>query len=269
MKLTVVVDNLCSKAGLLSEWGYSSWLETKTESVLIDTGSYCHVLLHNLNFLKLDPKNLSALVLSHSHFDHISGLLDVLRLAPQVTVYAGKGFDIERRGEADGKRVNGGFPIAALPNSKIIDGVEEILEDVFAFNVPQSQRNTKFVCCKNLWEVAPDGSIRPDSFADDVSLTVKGEKGWSLLLGCSHSGLPNIIRYATKKFGIKELDTVIGGSHLCAVEPSDYPSWVEELKIVPVRHWRLSHCTSFKAAAHVAKVFEDVDWAGAGSVHLL
>lgn len=269
MKLTVVVDNLCSRQGLLSEWGYSSWLETQRGSVLIDTGGICHVLGHNIDFLKLDPKSLNALVLSHSHFDHISGIMDVLRIAPQVTVYAGKGIDIERRGDADGERVSGGFPIASLPRSKIVDGVEEIVENVFAFTVPQISRKPEFVCCKNLWEVGPDGSILPDSFTDDISLVVKGENGWSLLLGCSHCGLPNIMNYATQKFNIECFDTVIGGSHLCAVDPSEYPKWIEELKQYPVKRWRLNHCTSFKAAACLAKVFDDVDWAGAGTVHFL
>ena len=42
MKLTVVVDNFCQKQGLLAEWGYSSWLETKDTNILLDTAGICH-----------------------------------------------------------------------------------------------------------------------------------------------------------------------------------------------------------------------------------
>ncbi len=49
----------------------------------------------------------------------------------------------------------------------------------------------------------PDGKIIADRFEDDVSLAVKGEKGWSLLLGCAHAGLPNIMQRAKDLFAIR------------------------------------------------------------------
>lgn len=269
MKLTVVIDNYCAKSGLLAEWGYCGYLETPHGNVMLDTGGTGHILHHNLSFLKIDPQTINALVISHSHHDHVSGVLDFLFKCPDAVIYAGKGINIERRGDADASRRSGGIDLAKFPNSKIIDDYEQILPNVYAFRVPSENRETRYVCCRNMWEVDDHGKIVPDTFEDDVSMVVKGENGWSLLLGCAHAGLPNIMRKACGLFDITEFDTVLGGSHLCAVREEEYPEWFDQLSLFPVRHWRLNHCTGFKAAAAMAAKFKDVDWAGAGSVHIL
>lgn len=231
---------------------------------MIDTGGTGHVLRHNLDFLKVDLKQLSALVLSHSHHDHISGLLDIVFSCPGIPIYAGKGIEIERRGDADASRRSGGVPVGQFPNAHLIDGYSEILPGVFAFRVPEQVRRSQYVCCKNMWEVGSGGQIMADRFEDDVSLAVKGEKGWSLLLGCAHAGLPNIMQRAKDLFTIESFYMVVGGSHLCGVNPKDYETWFDRLAEFPVEKWRLNHCTGFKAAAAMAARFEDVDWAGAG-----
>lgn len=269
MELTVVVDNYCAKSGLLAEWGYSSFLRTSQGNLLLDTGGTGHIFKHNLRELNISFNEIDAVVLSHSHHDHVGGLLDVLFSAPQAKFYAGAGVEKERRGDADGKRRSGGIGFKALPQAHLIEDFEEVLPHVFAFRVPQKARASKFVCCRNMWEVMSNGELTADSFEDDVSVAVKGELGWSVLLGCAHAGLPNILKRAQDLFGIEEFDTVIGGSHLCAAKPQEYPEWFEELAHFSVKKWRLNHCTGFKAAAAMAAAFDDVDWAGAGSVHKL
>ena len=187
MKFTVVIDNYCAKSGMLAEWGYCSLLETDYGNVMIDTGGTGHVLRHNLDFLKIDLKKLSALVLSHSHHDHISGLLDIVFSCPGIPIYAGKGIEIERRGDADASRRSGGVPVGQFPNANLIEDYLKILPDVFAFRVPEQNRRSQYVCCRNMWEVGPDGKIIADRFEDDISLAVKGDMGWSFFLGCAHA----------------------------------------------------------------------------------
>lgn len=97
------------------------------------------------------------------------------------------------------------MPVGQFPNAHLIEDYLEILPDVFAFRVPEQNRRSQYVCCRNMWEVGPDGKIIADRFEDDVSLAVKGEKGWSLLLGCAHAGLPNIMQRAKDLFAIDRL----------------------------------------------------------------
>ena len=108
--------------------------------------------------------------------------------------------------------------------------------------------------------------IGHDTFADDLSLLVEGEQGVSLLLGCAHSGLPNILAYARDHFGVKSFHTVIGGTHLSAFSGAKLTASIEAMKAFDVRHWRPNHCTGFAAAAALACQFSDVQWAGAGSL---
>ena len=146
MKFTVVIDNYCAKSGMLAEWGYCSLLETEHGNVMIDTGGTGHVLRHNLDFLKIDLKKVRALVLSHSHHDHISGLLDIVFSCPGIPIYAGKGIEIERRGDADASRRSGGVPVGHFPNAHLIEDYVEIVPGVYAFRVPEQNRRSQYVC---------------------------------------------------------------------------------------------------------------------------
>ena len=264
VRATIVVENMCQQQGLLAEWGYSVFLENPSGNMLWDTGGYLHVLEHNLRTLQLDIDSIRHIGLSHSHFDHTAGLLDVLRLCPRAQLWGAKALTVPRWGDADHARNGGGGSIFENLNYTPVDPWREIMPEVIAFTVPQSARDPRFVNSKNMWEETPDGEIIPDTFQDDVSLLVKGDRGYSLVLGCAHAGLPNIMRYAAVTFDIDRFDTVMGGTHLVAASDEDLPVWMDALQTIPVNRWRPNHCTGFKAAAHLAKLFDDVLWAGAG-----
>jgi 7,8-dihydropterin-6-yl-methyl-4-(beta-D-ribofuranosyl)aminobenzene 5'-phosphate synthase len=46
-----------------------------TRSLLFDAGGSVGGLVHNLDCLELNPRDLSCIVLSHGHFDHVLGLI--------------------------------------------------------------------------------------------------------------------------------------------------------------------------------------------------
>lgn len=269
MQLTVVVENQTSSQQLLAEWGYSAWLQTDEAVVLLDTGGIQHTLQHNLAVLGLNAKRITDLVLSHGHFDHTSGVMDVLRLSPAARVWAAPSIARERLGDADAGRASGGGALLSGLSFTPIDPYVQVAPGVTAFTVPQTERDSRWVCSHHMFERNEQGEIVPDTFDDDVSLLVQTDKGASVLLGCAHAGLPNILGYASRTFGIDCFDTVIGGTHLCGVRDGDYPLWMQELSGYRVKHWRPCHCTGFKAAAKLAEAFDDVDWAAAGTVHLL
>ena len=264
VRATIVVENMCQQQGLLAEWGYCVHLETPSGNLLWDTGGYLHVLEHNLRFLAIDTNAIDHVALSHSHFDHTAGLMDVLRLCPRARYWGGEALKVQRWADADQARNGGGGPVFERLNYTSVDPWCEITPEIIAFTVPQEERDPRFVNSKNMWEETPDGQIVADTFQDDVTLLIKSERGYSLVLGCAHAGLPNIMRYAAKTFNIDRFDTVMGGTHLVAATDADLPVWMDALQEIPVTRWRPNHCTGFKAAAHLAKLFDDVLWAGAG-----
>jgi 7,8-dihydropterin-6-yl-methyl-4-(beta-D-ribofuranosyl)aminobenzene 5'-phosphate synthase len=72
VKIKIVYDNNAEK-GFKSGWGFSCLIENK-EKVLFDTGSESQTLLFNMEQLKISPKDIDAVILSHAHGDHTGGL---------------------------------------------------------------------------------------------------------------------------------------------------------------------------------------------------
>ncbi len=87
MKLTIVFDNEVSQAGLQADWGFSCLVEDNGWRLLFDTGGNGRLLVRNFEKLKLDPRHIQEIFISHSHWDHIGGLAEVLNLNPTATVH--------------------------------------------------------------------------------------------------------------------------------------------------------------------------------------
>ncbi len=91
MKIKIIYDNNAQK-GFKSGWGFSCVIENK-EKVLFDTGADAKTLLYNMNQLKIDPKDIDIVILSHSHGDHTGGLRGFLELnGNKAKVYQPKAF---------------------------------------------------------------------------------------------------------------------------------------------------------------------------------
>ena len=83
--LTVLSENTARGRGVLGEHGLAYWLDTGTHRILFDTGQGM-ALLPNASRLGIDLGRADAIVLSHGHYDHVSGLPDALRAAPEATL---------------------------------------------------------------------------------------------------------------------------------------------------------------------------------------
>ena len=84
--LTIVSENTVRGAGLLGEHGLAYWLDTGTHRVLFDTGQGM-ALQHNAAKLGIDLATADAIVLSHGHYDHVSGLPLALAAAPSAELW--------------------------------------------------------------------------------------------------------------------------------------------------------------------------------------
>lgn len=87
VKITIVYDNEKIRNDLKTDWGFSSFIETKETNLLFDTGANGDILLYNMEKLNIDPKDIDAVFLSHNHWDHIGGLDRLLKVRPELTVY--------------------------------------------------------------------------------------------------------------------------------------------------------------------------------------
>ena len=93
MKITIVYDNEAKKRGLRAGWGFSAFIEAaKAPPILFDTGADSTTLLHNMKELKIDPKDIGIIVISHAHGDHTGGLSEILRINKTAELYLPSSF---------------------------------------------------------------------------------------------------------------------------------------------------------------------------------
>ncbi|GAB6887569.1 MBL fold metallo-hydrolase [Desulfothermus okinawensis JCM 13304] len=87
MKLTIIYDNTTISPALRADWGFSALVESRGRKILFDTGADGKILLSNMERLAIDPKEITDVFISHLHWDHTGGLLDLIEINNQVNVW--------------------------------------------------------------------------------------------------------------------------------------------------------------------------------------
>ncbi len=250
----------------LAQHGFSALVEVRkgdrVHRLLFDTGVTPTGCVDNLRRLGRDPADIEAIVCSHGHFDHTTGLSGLIgRLGrSNLPVLLHPEFWTRRRLAIPGREPaeipttsrraleEAGFsiieqrqPSFLYDRSVLITGeVDRVSGFERGFPGHQAWRGQG-------WE--PDPLI-----LDDQALIVHlAGRGLVVLTGCGHAGVINICRYAQRLTGVTALHAVIGGFHLSgpAFEPiiGDTVSALDRLApdvIVP------AHCTGWEATHAIA-----------------
>ncbi len=87
MKITIIYDNTSFRKDLQADWGFSALVEVKERKILFDTGAKGSILLSNMEKLKVDPKEIEDVFISHLHWDHTGGLPSFLQLNNKVKLW--------------------------------------------------------------------------------------------------------------------------------------------------------------------------------------
>jgi 7,8-dihydropterin-6-yl-methyl-4-(beta-D-ribofuranosyl)aminobenzene 5'-phosphate synthase len=252
--------------GPLGEHGFSAHVAVtkagRTNRLLFDTGVTPAGCVHNLGRLELLPTDLEAIVCSHGHFDHTTGLAGLIGALGQVNlpVLLHPEFWSRRRLAIPGREP---FDLPTTSRHALEDAGFVIIEDrqpSFLFNssvllTGEVDRTTTFETGLPIHEAYRNDAWSPDPLIlDDQALIADvGGKGLVILTGCGHSGIVNICRYARRLTGIDQIYAVIGGFHLNGplFEPiigatCDALADLSPEVIVP------SHCTGWKATHALA-----------------
>lgn len=72
--------------------------------MIFDTGDSKEALMHNIEFLKLNLRDIDAVVLSHGHLDHTAATVEVVEAAGGIKVYGHPQTFIQRFAKRKGKR---------------------------------------------------------------------------------------------------------------------------------------------------------------------
>src|SRR5262245_5673949 len=86
-RITNLYDAFGAPSGLTQDWGFAALIEYGGKRILFDTGNDAAIFERNVRQLGVDLRRLDAVVISHRHGDHTSGLKYLLKVNPRVTIY--------------------------------------------------------------------------------------------------------------------------------------------------------------------------------------
>jgi 7,8-dihydropterin-6-yl-methyl-4-(beta-D-ribofuranosyl)aminobenzene 5'-phosphate synthase len=253
-RVTILYDAFGGRPGLTRDWGFAALVEYGGKRILFDTGNNAEVFARNVAALGIDLRRLDFVVVSHRHGDHTAGLNYLLRVNPQVKIYAPR----ERFG-VFGAALPGTFyrRDSTLPDSMRYFAAAPPAE--LKFGTPWPEAN--FTWVDSLTAVAPGVAIistiskTPGTLElHELSLVIRTPKGLVVLVGCSHPGIETILE-ATRAWG-DHVYLVFGGLHLVTSPDTAI------VRIATALHdrWQISeiapgHCTGEPAFAALKRLF--------------
>ena len=232
---------------LHNQWGLSLLLESgvggEARTTLLDFGDTSEALLNNMELLGVDPSKISALVVSHGHYDHFGGLIGFLekhraRMPGEITLTVGGEENLCHRlsrTPTPGQFTDFGvLDVPALERHRVrLEKAEQpMLVGGHAFSTgPIKRASFEKVLPNTMVEYAKkdglgcdaghftsaelQGKIVPDEHLHEhaTCFHLKG-RGLVVISSCGHAGIINSVRQAQEVSGIDKVHAVLGGFHL-------------------------------------------------------
>jgi 7,8-dihydropterin-6-yl-methyl-4-(beta-D-ribofuranosyl)aminobenzene 5'-phosphate synthase len=256
---------------LTAEPGFSALVRIEKDgrerTLLFDAGVSPNGMVDNMRRLGLSPADIEIIVLSHGHWDHVTGIEGLVRALgrPRLPVMIHPEFWSQRRVRFPG------LEPAELPSTSrgALEGMGfEILEqrrpsfllDGAALITGEVDRTTEFETGFVGHEALRDGGWVADPLIlDDQALVLRlRDRGLVVLSGCGHAGIVNTVRYARRLTGLETVAAIVGGFHLSGpmfesvIEPT-----VEALAELAPSLLVPAHCTGWKAVHRLAARFPE------------
>ena len=264
-QITVLYDAFGRDPTLQKDWGYAAFVEVGGKRILFDTGNNAEVLAKNAAAKSVDLARLDFVVMSHRHGDHMGGMSYLLSVNPKVRIYAPKeGFGV----------YGADLPSAFYRKDESLPAEQRYYDgkppEVMRFGSAWPQANIVLVDKPTV--IAPGihlislVSDKPGTLElRELSLAMETPDGMVIVVGCSHTGIDNIVKAAT---AIQpKIQFVIGGFHLVVAKDPDIEAIIATLRdTYKVAYVAPGHCTGEPTFTALRKAFgERCLYAGLGS----
>ena len=264
---------------LKSEFGLGFHLEStqggKTRNYLLDYGLSKAAGLDNMAFLKIDPSNVDALILSHGHYDHFGGLVPLLteyrdKMRKDLTLYVG-GEDTfcyrwwplpagtpeaERQtfGVLDRRDLEKAKVKVVMAEEPMVIGDQAFTTGAIAktsfekvqpaAQIELGQRDGAGCDASHFTPAEQAGQTVPDQFWYEhaTCFNVK-DRGLVVISSCGHAGIVNTVKAAQAASGVERVHAVIGGFHLAPAQEPYVAQTVDALKAINPDYLVPMHCS--------------------------
>ena len=235
MKIVTLMENTVCQENLTAEHGLSLYIEIGTHRILFDAGQ-TSAFADNAERLGVDLASVDMAILSHGHYDHGGGLERFLEVNQTAPIYL--------RRDSFGEHFNG--------NEKYIGLAESLRESdrlIFTDDSLALAPGITLRSCNELARPHPfpsfglklrdHGQARPDPFLHEQYLIVEENGKRTVISGCSHKGILNILHWFRP-------DVLIGGFHFMKLDPVQDARALTDAAAALMSHpttYYTGHCT--------------------------
>jgi 7,8-dihydropterin-6-yl-methyl-4-(beta-D-ribofuranosyl)aminobenzene 5'-phosphate synthase len=260
-KIICVIDNAVQHASpYWGEHGLSFLIETDDGRLLLDTGSTDAVFWHNFALLGESLSDISALVLSHAHYDHTGALVPLLSQKPGLPVYVHPDLFRQRFALKEGKYTVIGLRLSQAELSQLAalhlsDTPVQVLPGLWTTGEISDRREMEGRSRYHV--VRTNDGWQPDPYRDDMSMVLETNHGLVVVCGCCHAGLLNTLAHIQRTFE-RPIVAILGGTHLVTANEEHLTHIIETLRTTyGTPRLYLNHCTGQRAYAALSNAFPD------------
>lgn len=290
--ITNLYDAFGKDTSLIKDFGFSCITKYKGKTILFDAGSNAGIFKSNIRKLGIDLKQVDLIVVSHGHFDHLNGLDYLLEVNPKVKIYFpydifwGAPVPYDATGQEPKVKdslpeyeqyFNGGATKFTInqsgrfwkANIEFIKASKEIMPGLNLISTSSNYMGY-FSCYPNKSFVEGQFNQQKDECKQtglpELSLSIKTAKGEVLIVGCSHTGVENIIS-DTRKVTNDAIELVYGGFHMLPFDRNQTNALVDKIiNDLHVHRVAPAHCTGHLAFKILQdRLGKDYLYAGLGS----
>lgn len=266
-----------------AEHGFSMLIKIfsneSSHTILLDAGLSREGAVTNARRMGLNLKEVECLVLSHGHYDHFGGLLNVLKAIDKknlpIIVHEDM-FKIRGVITPNGKvRKHPNLPSEnqVVPAKYVKTKKPHLLADDSILVTGEIPRKTDFERGLPKHRVLSNRKWQTDPWIwDDRAIIINiKHKGLVVISGCAHAGIVNTTLYAQQMTGVMKVHTIMGGFHLAGkdCEPRISPT-AEMLRQLNPEIAVPSHCTGWRG---IYAIFEAIPqafvWNSVGNIYRL
>lgn len=253
MKITALIENTSCMPGIGCEHGLSLFIETKSHKILFDMGQ-TDLFMKNADKLGVDLTTVDIAVLSHGHYDHGGGLETFLKINNSAPVYLNRcAFEPHYNGTE--KYI--GLNISLKENSRLIFTGEEykITDGLTLYACNDKAKQIDFG--NGNLNVMQGKKLFPEDFRHEHYLLIEESGKRTLISGCSHKGILNIVEWFKP-------DYLIGGFHFMKLDCSGIlKSYAEQLNRYDTEYYTC-HCTGVEQYNYMKPYTQKLHYLQAG-----